>query len=234
MQFCSTTLLDEIHEPMTTELIENLGNLNVKISEGVYRDVYRYTEFAVKKSKPNIIRKILFFRVCIPSSLYTLVSFAIRDLSDYEYKQYQSIISKMPAGLHKCFAKVYKPIKDGKICYSINQLVIDDDGQVSKTLFEYGAIDDEQFWNIVDDLEKVFLDKKIYYLSIGPYNVCVNRQAGGQLIPVLVDYKRIGIRTFWHQLLLYIPYFLRLKMRRRFQRMREHWRTEKDFCTCLP
>ena len=209
---------------MTAELIEKHSNLNVKISEGAYRDVYRYTDFAVKKSKPHIIRKVLFVKVRVPSSLYTLARFAIRDLSDYEYKQYQSIISKIPADLHKCFAKVHKPIKNGKSCYSINQLVIDDDGQVSKTLFEYGAITDEQFWNIVDDIEKLFLAKKIYYLSIGPHNVCVNRQADGSLIPVLVDYKRIGIRTFWHQLPLYIPYFIKLKMRRRFQRIREYCR----------
>ena len=96
--------------------------------------------------------------------------------------------------------------------------------QVSKTLFEYGGIDDEQFWNMVDDLEKLFLDKKIYYLSIGPHNVCANRQADGRLIPVLVDYKRVGVRTFWHQILLYIPYFIKLKVRRRFRRMREHFR----------
>ena len=209
---------------MTVEPIEKPSNLNVKISEGTYRDVYRYAEFAVKKSKPHVIRKILFVKVRVPSSLYILLRFAIRDLSDYEYKQYRSIISKTPADLHKYFAKVHKPIKDGKISYSINQLVIDDDGQTSKTLFEYGEIDDEQFWNMVDDLEKLFLDKKIYYLGIGPHNVCVSRQADGSLIPVLVDYKRIGIRTFWHQVLICIPYFIRLKMRRRFQRIREQFR----------
>jgi len=209
---------------MKVGLFEKPRELNVKLGEGAYRDVYRYNEFAVKKSKPHVIRKILFVRIRVPSSLYTLLRFAIWDLNDYEYKQYRSIISKTPADLHQCFAKVYEPIKDGKTRYSINQLVTDDDGQVSKTLFEYGGINDKQFWNMVDDLEKLFLDKKIYYLSIGPHNVCVNQQADGRLIPVLVDYKRIGVRTFWHQLLLYIPYFIRLKMRRRFQRMRQHVR----------
>ena len=209
---------------MPAENMEKSIDLNEKISEGAYRDVYRYNEFAVKKLKPHIIRKVLFVRTRVPSSLYTLLRFAIWDLSTYEYKQYQSIISKTPADLHQCFAKVHKPIKAGKITYSIHQLVTDQDGQVSKTLFEYGGIDDEQFWNMVDDLEKLFLDKKIYYLSIGPHNVCANRQADGRLIPVLVDYKRVGVRTFWHQILLYIPYFIKLKVRRRFRRMREHFR----------
>jgi hypothetical protein len=209
---------------MPAENIEKPINVSEKISEGVYRDVYRYNDYAVKKLKPVVTRKILLVRVRVPSSLYTLLRYAIRDLNEYEYKQYQSIISKTPARLHKCFAKVYEPIKDGKISYSINQLVMDDDERVSKSLAEYGGIDDEQFWNRLDDLEKLFLDKKIYYLGIGPHNVCVNRQADGHLLPVLVDYKRIGVRTFWHQLLLYIPYFIRLKMRRRFQRMRQHFR----------
>ena len=209
---------------MTTESIEILSNLNQKISEGLYREVYRYNEFAVKKTKLYIAKKLLFIKVWIPTSLYTLVTFAIRDLNKYEYTQYQSIISKTPPDLHKCFARVFKPIEDNKTSFSINQLVIDDGGQISKTLLDYGKVNDKQFWNMIDELEKLFLENRIYYLSIGGYNICVNRQVDGRLIPVLVDYKRIGIRTFWYQLLLYFPYFMKLKMRRRFQRLREDFR----------
>ncbi len=208
---------------MSTRNVEILRELTVKIGEGVYRDVYRYTDFAVKKSKPHVVKKALFVNVPVPMSVYSLLRFGIRDLNEYEYNQYQSIISLTPVRLHRCFARVHNQIKNGKACYSINELVMDHDGQVSKTLFEYGKIEDEQFWKTLDDLENVFLDKKIYYLSIGPHNICVNKQAGGQLVPVLIDYKRIGVRTFWHQLLLYIPYFIRLKARRRFQRMRKRF-----------
>ena len=209
---------------MSTRIMEIPHELTVKIGEGAYRDVYRHTDFAVKRSKPHVVKKALFVKIPVPMSVYSLLRFGIRDLSQYEYDQYQSIISMTPARLHKFFAKVHKPIKNGKACYSINELVMDHDGQVSNTLFEYGKIEDEQFWKTLDDLENVFLDKKIYYLSIGPHNICVNKQAGGQLVPVLIDYKRIGVRTFRHQLLLYIPYFIRLKMRRRFQRMRKRFK----------
>ena len=107
---------------MTTESIEILSNLNQKISEGVYREVYRYNGFAVKKAKRNITKILLFIKVRIPTSLYTLVKFAIRDLNEYEYKQYRSIISKTPPNLHMCFAKIHKPIKGNKASYSINLL----------------------------------------------------------------------------------------------------------------
>ncbi len=209
---------------MTSQPNQNLSKLNEKISEGRYRDVYRYNELVVKKPKPHIIKKLLFIEVRIPTSLYILVNYAIRDLNKYEYQQYQSIISKIPSDLHKCFAKVHKPIINSKTCYSIHQLVIDHGGQISKTLSEYGKVNDEQFWSLIDELEKRFLENRIYYYSVGPPNICVSRQADERLIPVLIDYKRSGIRTFWHQLPLFFPYFSKLKMRRRFQRLRENFK----------
>jgi len=191
---------------LTSQPNLNLSKLNEKISEGRYRDVYRYNELVVKKTKPHIIKKLLFIE---PTSLYILVNYAIRDLNKYEYKQYESIISKIPSDLHKCFAKVHKPIINSKTCYSIHQLVIDDGGQISKTLSEYGKVNDEQFWSLIDELENRFLENHIYYFSIGPPNICVNKQADERLIPVLIDYKRCGIRTFWHQLPLFFSLFLK-------------------------
>ncbi len=208
----------------TTIILPFLVHLNEKISEGRYRDVYRYNELAIKKTKPHIIKKLLFIEVRIPTSLYTLVNYAIRDFNKYEYRQYQSIISKIPSDLHKCFAKVHKPIKNNKTCYSISQLEIDHGGQISKALSEYGKVNDEQFWSLIDELEKRFLENRIYYFGVGSSNICVDRQADGRLIPVLIDYKRFGIRTYWYQLLLFFPYFSRLKMRRRFQSLREHFK----------
>ena len=209
---------------MITQPNQNLGNLNEKISEGRFRDVYRYNDLVIKKPKHYKIKTLLSIEVRIPTSLYTLVNYAIRDFNKYEYKQYESIISKIPSDLHKCFAKVHKPIKYNKTCYSINQLVIDHGGQISKTLSEYGKVKDEQFWSLIDELEKRFLENRIYYFGVGSSNICVNRQADGRLIPVLIDYKRFGIRTFWYQLPLFFPYFSRLKMRRKFQRLREHFK----------
>lgn len=216
--------IDPTDWSMTTKSIEILAALTEKIGEGTFREVYRYKNFAIKKTKSHFTKRLLFIKVLIPTSLYILITYGIRNLSEYEYKQYQSIISKVPPHLHACFAKVYKPLNDNKACFSINQLVIDDDGQLSKTIAEYGNISDEHFWSVMDELETLFIEKHIYYLSIGAFNVCVKRQADGRIIPVLVDYKRIGVRTFWHQLLLYFPYFMKLKMRRRFQGMREKHR----------
>ncbi len=207
--------------PLSTQPNQNLGNLNEKISEGRFRDVYRYNDLVIKKPKHYIIKTLLSIEVRIPTSLYTLVNYAIRDFNKYEYKQYQSIISKIPSDLHKCFAKVHKPVKYDKTCYSINQLVIDHGGQISQSLSEYGKVKDEEFWRLIDELEKRFLENRIWYFSVGSPNICVNRQADGRLIPVLIDYKRSGMRTFWSQLLLFFPYFSRQKMRRRFRKLRE-------------
>ena len=210
--------------PLTTHLKQNLDNLNEKISEGRFRDVYRYNDLVIKKPKPYIIKRFRSIEVRIPTALYTLVNYAIRDFNKYEYKQYQSIVSKIPSDLHKCFAKVHKPIKNKRTSYSINQLVIDHGGQISKTLSEHGKVKDKQFWSLIAELEKQFSENRIFYFSVGSPNICVNRQADGRLIPVLIDYKRSGIRTFWRQLPLFLPYFSRQKMRRRFQKLREQFK----------
>lgn len=212
---------------MITQPNQYLDNLNGKISEGRFRYVYRYNGWAIKKPKPYIFKTLLSIKVRIPTSLYTLANYAIRDFSNYEYEQYQSIISKMPSDLHKCYAKVHRPIKNDKTCYSITQLVTDHGGQTSKTLSEYGTVKDEQFWSLIDEMEKRFSENRMYYFSVGPPNICVNRQADGRLIPVLIDYKRFGRRTFLWQPLLFIPYFSRRKMRRRFQKLRERCKDHK-------
>jgi len=216
--------IDPSEWPMTTKSIEILAALTEKIGEGTFREVYRYNNFAIKTTKSHFTKKFLFIEVLVPTSLYILITYGIRNLSEYEYKQYQSIISKVPPDLHTCFAKVYKPLSVNKACYSINQLVIDDDGQLSKTIAEYGKVSDDHFWSVIDELETLFIEKHIYYFGIGAFNVCVKLHADGRIIPVLIDYKRIGIRTFWHQLLLHFPYFMKLKIRRRFQEMREKHR----------
>jgi len=165
----------------------------------------------LKKQKPHIIKKLLFIEVRIPTSLYILANYAIRDLHKYEYKQYESIISKMPSDLHKCFAQVHEPILNGKTCYSIHQLVIDHGGQISKALSEYGKVNDEQFWRLIDELENRFLENRIYYFSVGSPNICVSKQADERLIPVLIDYKRCGRRTFLAPTAAFFSLFLKIE-----------------------
>jgi hypothetical protein len=130
----------------------------------------------------------------------------------------------MPSDLHKCFAQVHKPIIDGNTRYSIQQLVIDHGGQISKALLEYKKVSDEHFWNLIDELENRFIENRIYFFSGLSSNICVKKQADERLIPVLIDFKRCGRRTFWYQPPLFFPYFFRLKMQRRFERIREQFK----------
>ncbi len=210
---------------VTAPTIDKLSGLTEIINESRYRIAYRLDEFAIKKIKSHISIKILFINVHIPTPLFTLFRFGIRDFNEFEYDQFQSVISRIPADLHTCFAKAYRPIKADNTTYSINQLVINDDGMVSKMLREYGKVNDKQFWSTIDRLENLFLVHRIYFFGVGCNNICVRQHADGRVVPVLIDYKRVGIRTFWHQLWLFLPSVKELKLRRRFDRLRKRYKS---------
>ncbi|MDE0597304.1 MAG: hypothetical protein OSB65_18840, partial [Roseibacillus sp.] len=200
---------------------EQLAALNDKIREGSYREVYRNKNLAIKKLKKHVIKSVGSVKIRIPTRVYLLFRFGISDINKYERKWYDHIISKAPPEMHRCFAEVLAVKKVNGFSYSINQLVLDADNQPSKTLVQHGKIESSSFWKKIEELEQFFKKHSIPYFTIGGYNICVQRQQDGSCFPVLIDYKRIGIRTFWHQLPLYLKHFRDLKMERRFQKMRD-------------
>jgi len=199
---------------------EQLDGLHDKIRNGGYREVYRYNDLAIKKLKKHVTKRFCGVKIRVPTRVYLLFRFGISDINKYERKWYDHIISQAPPELHRCFAKVLAVKKVNGFSYSINQIVIDADNKPSRTLSQHGKIESADFWEIIDRLEQFLKEHNIPYFTIGGHNICIQQQHDGTYLPVLIDYKRIGIRTFWHQLPLYLKHFRDLKMERRFQKMR--------------
>lgn len=209
--------------PSFTPGIDQLSLLHERIGETKYRIAYRWKSFAIKETKSHVPKRILGLHFRVPISVYTLSRFAIRDLSTYEHDQYLRIMSKTPDHLHEHFARVFAPFKAGDQVYAINELVLNHDGSVSKMLRSFGPIEDQQFWSDVAKLEQFLLKARIYFFGVGCNNIVVQEEAGGRLVPVLIDYKRIGIRTFWQQFWLFLPFVKKLKLKRRFNKIRHRY-----------
>mgnify|MGYP001822850454 CR=1 FL=1 len=206
--------------------VHEIEGLSEKIGETKYRVAYRSGSYAVKKTKPFVPKRYFGLSFGIPTSLYTTLKFAIRDLSVFEYEQYLKVIAMTPPRLHEHFARVFSPLAVNGETFAINELVMNDDGSVSKMLRSFGPCNDQQFWQDMDRLEHFFLQAKIYYFGMGCNNVCVREQADGRLVPVLIDYKRIGARTFWQQFWLFLPFVKKLKLKRRFSKIRKRYRID--------
>jgi hypothetical protein len=205
---------------------ERLASLCEPIGETKYRIAYRYKNLAIKRTKSHVPKRVLGKEFRVPVSLYTMIRFAIANLSAFEYDQYCWLSSRIPKDFQHHLARAYPPVSANDHCYAVNELVVNDDGSVSKMLRSFGPTDDTRFWADIDRLEKLFLQEKIYFFGIGCNNICVREKADGRLIPVLIDYKRIGIRTFWQQFWLLLPGVKSLKLKRRFNKIRRRFQLD--------
>lgn len=194
-------------------------SLENKIGEGTYREVYRAGDKALKILKPHIHK----FNVDFPTSLFTKLEYGIADFNQYEYNTYQRFIKKIPEGLRGRFAKIYSAGCYNGRSASLSELITNENGGISKSLSKFGPVSDKNFWNEIDQLESLLLEKRIFLIDIRKENVMV-KESEGKLTPVLFDYKRIGARTrpFQPWLRLF-PSQLAEKVKIKFQELREEY-----------
>ena len=81
-------------------------------------------------------------------------------------------------------------------------------------------MDNYDFWQQIDELERVLTDKTIPIMDIRGENIMVQK-LNGKITPVFIDFKRYGGKTYPVQIWLSSEKQLIRKMQRRFQRLRE-------------
>jgi len=203
------------YAPQPTEL-ENA----VKIGEGKYREVYRVRDFAIKMLKPSVRKNYGFFHIDFPSQLYTKHKFGIGDFNEFEHDMFREFIERVPVEFRDKFAHIHSVGEiDGK-SYSLSDLVINGDGNLSRTLAQTGAVSSYDFWSQIEELEGVLTDNTIPIMDIRGENIMVQEKSAG-VVPVFIDFKRYGGRTYPVQFWLSSEKQLIAKMKRRFERLRE-------------
>ena len=210
---------------MPTELPHTLkmGDLSLenRIGEGKYRVVYRHSDYAFKVLKPYVKKDYGPFHVKFPTSLYVKSKFGIIDFNKHEYDNYLGIISQVPEEMRDSFTQIFEVFYIDRKSISINELVINADGQISKTLRGHGPVKDPVFWERLQKLEDLFLSRNIPYFDIRDKNIAVKQSKDGHMIPVFIAYKRVGIRTYPLQLHLLTNCGISRRIKRRFLRIRE-------------
>jgi hypothetical protein len=189
-----------------------------KIGEGKYRDVYQVRGKALKILKPHVHK----FNLEFPTSVYTKLKFGIADFNQYEYHTYRKFIKEIPNKLKDRFAQIYWAGPYNGKSVSLSELVINSNGEVSESLSESGPVYDKNFWDAFNQVESLLLEKRIFLMDIHAKNIMV-KESEGKLAPVLIDYKRVGARTYPLQIWLLSQSRLAEKLKRKFQRLREEY-----------
>ncbi|MBW3002262.1 PhoP regulatory network YrbL family protein [Candidatus Woesearchaeota archaeon] len=196
------------------------------IGQGAVREAYICGDFVLKVMKPNLhIRKKVFMgRVEIPAEQHLKKRYKIDDFNTYEFTQYLQLMQKVPAYLLNSFAKIIgvKEIQGRSV--SINDLVRDTDGSISRTLADNGPIADEEFWERMGELEQFFLREEILHLGVDDRNILVRTTEEGTL-PVIIDYKRMGKNVRPRTIGMLFAYGRAAKTRKKFQAMREKYKS---------
>jgi len=155
--------------------------------------------------------------------LYDRLKFG-RDPNATEFRNFIKYFSRVPPEIADSFAKIlrFKRKKDGTVLEM--EFVQDFDGQRSRTVRETGQISDPHFWERFQQVIDFFVENDIPFFNLSPGNVLVKRTTPKRSIPVFVDYKRMGLRSFPNQLVLLFKWGRRKKIQRKAQRLVQKYR----------
>lgn len=198
-------------------------SLDEKVGEGHYRIVYRHGDLALKVLKPYRTKDYGLLRIDFPTWLYAALKFGVTDLNMSEYRNYLSLIKEVPQELINSFAKIFGVIHSKQGSTSLCELISNADGSLSQPLEQYGTMRDSRFWVRIDKLEEFFLSRGIPNFNINGGNIVVRELGDGHIIPVLIEYKRIGARTYPLQLHLLLKSEAVKRVKRKFSSLREKY-----------
>lgn len=209
----------------TYEALQTNISERKKIGEGRYREIFRVGDEALKLMKPYVRKDYGLFHVNFPAELYTKHKFGISDFNRFEYESYMGFIERIPKEFRGMFSRVHSFGRHNNRSFSLSDLVVNSDNEISKPLSEYGQVDNLKFWEKITRLEEMLVSEKVPLLDIRGENIVV-REEKGELTPVVIDFKRYGRRTYPMQIWLLSEQKLIGKMRRRFQRLKEMYKPD--------
>lgn len=198
-----------------------------QVGEGAYRRVFRAgfgrLGKVLKSTRP---KNYSLFSIRYPMRWYTRLKFGVRDLNQFEYDNYRRLMDRVPRELERNFAKLVEPRtrKKDKQSVLIVEEVKNFDGEPSKNLLEIGPVSNEGFWRNLTQIENFFLQNKIPFFNIRPENIMVKWVNSQECIPVFIDFKRIGARTYLFQPSLRKESGANKKIRKRFARIRQEFK----------
>ncbi len=181
-----------------------------KIGEGHFRECFEVEGdpgLCIKKLRPDlgVLQKLHLFLLN-------------RDVNKEEFLTYSSL----PVELRPYFS----PVVDLKEDHLVAGRPVDFDGNPSRSLSEYGKVRNEYFWKDIDIIVSLFRKYDIWFFDafrLGE-NVFVQKLTDKEWKPVIVDYKRLGWKSYPVQLNLLFNSERKKKFFRRLNRFEESFR----------
>jgi hypothetical protein len=181
-------------------------------------------EHIAKVPKKTTGKNYVFGKVSYPSAPYSLLKFGKANVNEAERENYEAL----PAVVRKEFTPDYRMIR-GVV---VQERVMDFDGTPSLSMIEhekkFGKIDNKFFWEKIDQLKEIFTkEQEPLFNTFGDgSNIMVKKISETEWKPMLIDYKRLGRRSFPFQADLLLKDAVRNKFLRQFRRFEERFRPE--------
>ena len=132
----------------------------------------------------------------------------------FEWDNYQRYFKDIPMEMRPFFVVLSRRrVSKGKQFHH-TRLVRNHDGSLAKTVQQSQKISNVHFWKMFDRVVSWLLQNNIPYFELRPKNVMVKWISPATAIPVIIDYEKVGARTYPSRPWLRIPFFARLKLRR--------------------
>jgi RIO kinase 1 len=171
--------------------------------------------------KPDLCAKVLakhrLYKGAFPDpEMIALKKYGIWDMLQYELDNYHHIIACIPEAYHKFFVRMQgiEQTADG-LRVLVMECVRTARGEVAKNLDQNTEMLSPIFFENLERLRKeVFLKYSIDHFGLACRNILVRDAA----TPVLIDFQNT-IKRYRYQFWLRLPFFIKQKMNRRFQRV---------------
>ena len=177
-----------------------------KIGSGRHRECYAIpnSHLCAKKTKD------------LKFNTRSLVTHLLSNPNQKELKVYDLL----PESLREFFPKIHQ--HENLI---ISERVLDLDGTYSKSLQEYGKVENPAFWSQVDEISDTMVQQKLYLFDVFHFgsNVLVQRISEDVYKPVIIDCKRLGWAAYPFQLHLMFDSEKEKKFRRRLERFKKRF-----------
>lgn len=192
---------------------------------GRYRETYLVgpkKDHVAKIPKDVIEKKYRFGTVPYPSAPYTLLKFGSTNINEVDYANYQSL----PEAVRKEFTPEMRMIR-GVI---VQERVVDYDGEPSLTIGEhtrkFGKVENPIFWERIEQLKRTFLAAEEPLLGVfhKGSNVMVKKVSEDEWVPVLIDFKRLGGRSYPFQPNLQLKGEVQKKFLRQFEKFESSYK----------